>query len=187
MTRISTKKTNHKKVNTVAIGPAKDGNTYNSFFDEDGRRVMICQNSVEDGNYFKGRLCNTYSPVSNDTVKSLCWKCTAQLVPFEEKFQKKSDKPRGWAFMVEYVHKDGTVYHKGKEQPKLKGTLKPTVIQEKEKAPKLTKGQKAEKQQEILKQIGKLKKQHKKETRKTYAAKLTSQLNKLQRDLKKVK
>ena len=31
--------------------------------------------------------------------------------------------------MAEFVDKDGTVYHKGKEQPKLKGTLPPTKVQ----------------------------------------------------------
>ena len=35
--------------------------------------------------------------------------------------------------MGEFVDKDGTVYHKGVEQPKLKGTLKPTVIKPKKK------------------------------------------------------
>ena len=30
--------------------------------------------------------------------------------------------------MNEFVDKDGTVYHKGKEQPKLKGTLPPTKV-----------------------------------------------------------
>ena len=28
-----------------------------------------------------------------------------------------------WHFMNEYVDKDGNVFHKGKEQPELKGTL----------------------------------------------------------------
>ena len=85
------------------------------------------------------------------------------------------------------MNKDGTVYHKGVEQPELKGTLEPTKIEPKEKKQKLTKGQKAERQNEILKEIGKLKRQHKKETRKTYIKKLNSQIKKLQRDLKKVK
>jgi hypothetical protein len=35
-----------------------------------------------------------------------------------------TSKPRRWAFMAEYVHSDGTVYHKGVEQPKLKGKKK---------------------------------------------------------------
>ena len=30
--------------------------------------------------------------------------------------------------MKEFVDKDGNVFHKGKEQPKLKGTLKPTKV-----------------------------------------------------------
>jgi hypothetical protein len=30
--------------------------------------------------------------------------------------------------MAEFVDKDGSVYHKGKEQPKLKGTKKPTKV-----------------------------------------------------------
>jgi len=37
--------------------------------------------------------------------------------------------------MAEFVDKDGTVYHKGKEVPKLKGTLKPTKIKPKKKKP----------------------------------------------------
>jgi hypothetical protein len=185
MARINLKKTTHKKTKDVVIKSANDGNTYKSYV-EDKQRYMICQNSVETGNYFKGHLCGNWTKVSNETVKTLCWKCTARLVPFEEKIVKKSDKPRGWAFMKEYVHKDGTVYHKGIEQPELKGTLEITVIEKKEKV-KLTKGQKAEQQQTILRQMGKLKKQHKKETRKTYAGKIMSQIKKLQRDLKKVR
>ena len=30
--------------------------------------------------------------------------------------------------MAEFVDKDGNVFHKGKEQPKLKGTLPPTKV-----------------------------------------------------------
>ena len=37
-------------------------------------------------------------------------------------------RPAGWHWMKEFVDKDGTVYHLGKEQPKLKGTLKPTKV-----------------------------------------------------------
>ena len=36
--------------------------------------------------------------------------------------------PAGWHWMKEFVDKDGTVYHLGKEQPKLKGTLPPTKV-----------------------------------------------------------
>ena len=37
-------------------------------------------------------------------------------------------RPAGWHWMKEFVDKDGTVYHLGKEQPKLKGTKKPTKV-----------------------------------------------------------
>tara|TARA_B100000902_G_scaffold240188_1_gene227496 strand:- start:425 stop:886 length:462 start_codon:yes stop_codon:yes gene_type:complete len=42
--------------------------------------------------------------------------------------RKKTGRPAGWHFMNEFVDKDGNVFHKGKEQPKLKGTLKPTKV-----------------------------------------------------------
>jgi len=42
--------------------------------------------------------------------------------------QKKTGRPAGWHFMNEFVDKDGNVFHKGKEQPKLKGTLPPTKV-----------------------------------------------------------
>ena len=34
--------------------------------------------------------------------------------------------------MNEFVDKDGNVFHKGKEQPELKGTLPPTKVKAKE-------------------------------------------------------
>ena len=40
----------------------------------------------------------------------------------------KTGRPAGWHWMAEFVDKDGTVFHKGKEQPKLKGTLPPTKV-----------------------------------------------------------
>ena len=43
----------------------------------------------------------------------------------------KSGRPAGWHFMAEFVDKDGTVFHKGVEQPELKGTLKPTKVKKK--------------------------------------------------------
>jgi hypothetical protein len=45
----------------------------------------------------------------------------------------KTGRPAGWHWMAEFVDKDGTVYHKGKEQPKLKGTLPPTKVVPKKK------------------------------------------------------
>ena len=50
-------------------------------------------------------------------------------------------RPAGWHFMNEFVDADGNVFHKGKEQPKLKGTLPPTKIQPKKKTKRRTKEQ----------------------------------------------
>ena len=47
---------------------------------------------------------------------------------FNAKTYKPTGRPAGWHWMSEFVDKDGNVFHKGKEQPKLKGTLKPTVV-----------------------------------------------------------
>ncbi len=46
---------------------------------------------------------------------------------------KPTGRPAGWHWMAEFVDKDGTVFHKGKEQPKLKGTLPPTKVKPKKK------------------------------------------------------
>ena len=45
-------------------------------------------------------------------------------------------RPAGWHFMNEFVDADGNVFHKGKEQPKLKGTLPPTKVTPKKKPTK---------------------------------------------------
>ena len=50
-------------------------------------------------------------------------------------------RPAGWHFMNEFVDKDGNVFHKGVEQPKLKGTLPPTKIEPKVKTKRRTKEQ----------------------------------------------
>ena len=196
--KTTTKKTKKKTTTDTTPKTAKDGNIYKSFYDtvepnwkrpSGGKlRVMICRNSVEGGKYWKGNLCSNWvEGVSETAVAVLCSRCSQALVPFEETYKKKSDKPRGWAFMKEYVHKDGTVYHKGKEQPELKGTLPPTKIEQKEPGKKLTKGQRESKRNELLVEFNKLKKAHVKEKRKTYKAKIKSQMNKLQREIKKIK
>ena len=66
----------------------------------------------------------------------------AVLITYPEtdmtKQKKSSGRPAGWHFMNEYVDKDGNVFHKGKEQPELKGTLKPTKVKPRKKKKKLT-------------------------------------------------
>jgi len=46
---------------------------------------------------------------------------------------KPTGRPAGWHWMAEFVDKDGNVFHKGVEQPKLKGTRPTTVVKPKKK------------------------------------------------------
>ena len=43
--------------------------------------------------------------------------------------------------MTEFVDKDGNVFHRGKEQPKLKGTLLPTKVKPRKKTKRRTREQ----------------------------------------------
>ena len=75
-----------------------------------------------------GRLVEN---VGEEAVKVTCSSCVFGLVGFPEEPKsayKPTGRPAGWHWMKEFVDKDGTVYHMGKEQKKLKGTLKPTKI-----------------------------------------------------------
>ena len=71
----------------------------------------------------------------------------------------KTGRPSGWHFMNEFVDQDGNVFHKGKEQPDLKGTLPPTKIKPKKKAKRRTKEEillaRHEKKKKVLKKAKK--------------------------------
>ena len=60
-------------------------------------------------------------------------------IPKEKPTRVSTGRPAGWHFMNEFVDKDGRVFHKGKEQPDLKGTLPPTKIVPKKKTKRRTK------------------------------------------------
>ena len=69
--------------------------------------------------------------VGEDAFKVTCSYCVFGMVGFPEEPKsayKPTGRPAGWHFMNEYVDADGNVFHKGKEQPKLKGTLSPTKV-----------------------------------------------------------
>ena len=68
--------------------------------------------------------------VGEDTVSATCSFCLVRMIPVEEakSAYKPTGRPAGWHWMNEFVDKDGNVVYKGKEQPKLKGTLKPTKV-----------------------------------------------------------
>ena len=126
-------------------------------FIEDGVRWMIC------------KVCQSeYVEVDENTAAITCSSCvlkkTLALKPMDEFFGKQrvsTGRPAGWHFMNEFVDKDGNVFHKGKEQPDLKGTLPPTKVKPPKKRKKLTADQKLFKRAERYKKKLKAKRKHK--------------------------
>jgi len=101
----------------------KKKNEYNSFT-EDGVKYMQCKSCLSE-----------YVEVGGGVTAVTCNRCTniIMLNKFPDSIpkyniRKSNGKPPGWHFMNEFVDKDGNVFHRGKEQPKLKGTLKPTKV-----------------------------------------------------------
>lgn len=134
-------------------------------------------------------VCNRIvEKVDIKAVKVKCWKCVSKMVKGPEiKSIIKSDKPRGWKFMKEYVHTDGTVYFKGIEQPELKGTLPVTSIEIKEDKKKLSKQEKVDLQSKLGTEIQNLKAAMFNENRKTKRSELQRTIQKLNRQLSKLK
>ena len=125
---------------------------------------------------------------SNNATAVICWQCVNEAMrefdqPFKPKQAPAQGYPKGWRFMREFVHTDGTVYHKGVEQPDLKGTLPATQIAPKTPKVKKSKAQKAKEKADAAKEFANLKKQLKTETRKTVIRKIETQLKKLQKQL----
>ena len=116
-------------------------------FTENGERFMQCKHCQSE-----------YVRVDSDVVAVTCSYCVVQrtlaLQPMDKFFSKKHKKtgrPPGWQWMKEFVDKDGNVFHRGKEQPKLKGTLPPTKVKPPKKRKKLSKDQKMFKQAKVHK------------------------------------
>ena len=104
-------------------------------FHEDGKRYMQC------------KVCQSeYVQTGEDTVAVTCSSCVTKITTSQMTLEdfypsmkiKKTGRPPGWHFMNEFVDKKGNVFHKGKEQPELKGTLKPTKVKPPKKRKKLT-------------------------------------------------
>ena len=105
-------------------------------FVEDGQRWMLCKHCQSE-----------YVKVDEGTAAITCSSCVVKidLIEFPNTIKKQkvsSGRPAGWHFMNEFVDKDGRVFHKGKEQPDLKGTLKPTKVKPRKKKKKLTEDEK---------------------------------------------
>ena len=83
-----------------------------------------------------------------------------KMFPEQDKPKRvRTGRPAGWHFMNEYVDKDGNVFHKGKEQPDLKGTLPPTKVKPKKKVKRRSKEEmllaRHEKKKKVLKKAKK--------------------------------
>ncbi len=81
--------------------------------------------------------------VGDEAVSVTCSICVLATCDFPEepKSYKPTGRPAGWHWMKEFVDKDGNVFHKGKEQPKLKGKLKPTKVRPPKKTKRRTREQ----------------------------------------------
>ena len=91
--------------------------------------------------YMQCKSCNEYVSVSEGTNAVTCGICNARQIAWPKTATERiiSGRPSGWHFMIEFVDKEGTVFHKGVEQPKLKGTLKPTKVKPPKKRVKVNK------------------------------------------------
>ena len=160
----------------------------------DGKRLMICRNSIVDQKHWSFQFlgdkprCNRWSEVGEDATAVLCHKCVCQTVgPPEIKGGYVSKgRPRGWQFMKEFVDPQGNVFHKGKEQPNLKGTLEPTKVDKTPKK-KLSKNEKEQLRNQILQQMAMVRGSLKKARWKKDIKSGNSQLKKLERQLKKIR
>jgi hypothetical protein len=127
-----------------------------------------------------------------EAITITCSECVSEMMRQYDQPKTKNNNlnqakgyPKGWRFLKEFVHASGLVYHKGVEQPQLKGTLSATVIESSDKK-KLSKKEKEELKEQILLQIAMTRGQVKKATLKKDISKGMSDLKKLERQLKKV-
>ena len=68
------------------------------------------------------------SVIGDKALMSRMYKMFPEEMEAKTKSYKPTGRPAGWHWMAVFVDKDGNVFHKGKEQPKLKGTLPPTKV-----------------------------------------------------------
>ena len=103
----------------------------------------------KNGGYFIGGVAYMDCKITGEPVANVSTEAVSVIgsravmsrvgIPKEKPKSVSTGRPAGWHFMNEFVDKDGTVIHKGVEQPKLKGTLKPTKVVAKKKTKRRTK------------------------------------------------
>ena len=113
------------------------------------RKKKIEYHSYKEGTirYMSCMVCGHYEAVGESATAVKCSRCVSLIMMdkyphAKPKSYKPTGRPAGWHWMAEFVDKDGNVFHRGKEQPKLKGTLQPTLVKpSKKKAKRRTKEQ----------------------------------------------
>ena len=159
-----------------------------------GKLYMKCRNSVIDTNYWAWQIlgnkprCNEWAPGSADATAVLCYRCVSQTVgpPQIKGGYVSKGRPRGWQFMKEFVDPQGNVFHKGKEQPQLKGTMEPTKVDKTPKK-KLSKQEKHDLRDQILQQMAMVRGELKNAKWKKDLRSGTTKLRRLERQLKKIR
>ena len=133
------------------------------------RKKKIEYHSYKEGTirYMSCMVCGHYEAVGESATAVKCSRCVSLIMMdkyphAKPKSYKPTGRPAGWHWMSEFVDKDGNVFHKGKEQPKLKGTLKPTKVKPPKKTKRRTKEQMllaidAERKSELKKAVQKQK------------------------------
>ena len=112
------------------------------------RKKKIEYHSYTEGSirYMSCMTCGRYETVGESATGVRCSRCVNMTImknfPLETKpVYVSTGRPPGWHWMTEFVDVDGNVFHRGKEQPKLKGTLKPTVVKPRKKTKRRTRNQ----------------------------------------------
>ena len=92
----------------------------------------------KNGGYFVNGVAHMDCKITGEPVANVSTEAVSVIgsravmsrvgIPKEKPSRVSTGRPAGWHFMNEFVDKDGTVFHKGKEQPDLKGTLPPTKV-----------------------------------------------------------
>ena len=92
----------------------------------------------KNGGYFIDGIAHMDCKITGEPVANVSTEAVSVIgsravmsrvgIPKEKPSRVSTGRPAGWHFMNEFVDKDGTVFHKGKEQPDLKGTLPPTKV-----------------------------------------------------------
>ena len=106
----------------------------------------------KNGGYFIDGIAYMDCKITGEPVKNVSTEAKSVIgsravmgmvgLPKEKPRREPTGRPAGWHFMKEFVDKWGNVFHKGVEQPDLKGT-RPITLSKKKKTKRRT-------QQEIL-------------------------------------